>query len=195
MISMINSKEKISEYLDTSISCLSNLKDNIDSIEQLFNLINEIRLKQKRIYLIGNGGSSSTASHFVCDLNKTAKITGEKRTRAFALNDNSPYAFAILNDIGFHAVFEEQLKNYLDEGDLVIAISGSGNSKNIINAIKYANHLGAITFGLTGNDGGELKNICKHCLIVPSDKMYHIEDTHLLLNHIIAFLFVGYSYE
>ncbi len=191
----MNAKEKISEYLDDSLSCLSHLKDNIGSIEQLFNLINEIRSKEKRIYLIGNGGSSSTASHFVCDLNKTAKITGEKRIRSFALNDNSAHTFAISNDIGFHAVFEEQLKNFLETGDLIIAISGSGNSKNIINAIKYANSLGAITFGLTGNDGGELKKICKHCLVVPSDKMYHIEDAHLVLNHIIAFLFVGYSYE
>jgi len=195
MNNMNNSKDKITQYLENSISCLTLLKDSVDTIEQIFNLINKARTKKNRIYLIGNGGSSSTASHFVCDLNKTAKITGETRIRAFALNDNSPHVFAISNDIGFYAVFEEQLKNFLEKDDLVLAISGSGKSENIINAVKYANDLGAITIGLTGNDGGELKKLCNHCLVVPSDKMYHIEDTHLIINHIIAFLFVGYSYE
>jgi len=195
MNNMNNSKDKITQYLENSILCLTLLKDSVDTIEQIFNLINDARSKKNRIYLIGNGGSSSTASHFVCDLNKTAKISGETRIQAFALNDNSPHVFAISNDIGFHAVFEEQLRNFLEKGDLVLAISGSGKSENIINAVKYANEFGAITIGLTGNDGGELKKICNHCLVVPSDKMYHIEDIHLIINHIIAFLFVGYSYE
>jgi D-sedoheptulose 7-phosphate isomerase len=190
-----NFKLKISEYIDNSISILELLKKDNDMIEIIFNLIKNAQINKKRIYLLGNGGSSSTASHFVCDLNKTAKINGQNRIHSFALNDNIPHIFAISNDIGFDAVFEEQLKNFLDKGDIVIAISGSGNSKNILNAVKFANDSGAKTIGLTGFDGGKLKEICHHCLVVPSDKMYHIEDIHLVINHIITFLFVGYSYK
>ncbi len=188
--------EKIQEYLENSISCLNSLKsEHLDRIERIFNLVKESRINKRRIFLIGNGGSASTASHFVCDLNKTAKIKGLNRSQAFALNDNSPLVFAISNDISYDSVFEEQLKNFLEKDDLVIAISGSGNSENIIKAVNYANEKGAITIGLTGFNGGRLKKICKECLVVPSDKMYHIEDVHLTINHLITFLFVGYSYS
>jgi len=192
----LSATEKIQEYLENSISCLNSLKsEHSDSIERIFNLVKESRIKKRRIFLIGNGGSASTASHFVCDLNKTAKIKSLNRSQAFALNDNSPLVFAISNDISYDSVFEEQLKNFLEKDDLVIAISGSGNSENIIKAVNYANEKGAITIGLTGFDGGRLKKICKECLVVPSDKMYHIEDVHLTINHLITFLFVGYSYS
>ena len=147
--------EKIQEYLENSISCLNSLKSEYsDRIERIFDLVKESRIKKRRIFLIGNGGSASTASHFVCDLNKTAKIKGLNRSQAFALNDNAPLVFAISNDISYDSVFEEQLKNFLEKDDLVIAISGSGNSENIIKAVNYANENGAITIGLTGFDGG-----------------------------------------
>ena len=192
----MTTNEKIQEYLENSISCLNSLKSEYsDRIERIFDLVKEARIKKRRIFLIGNGGSASTASHFVCDLNKTAKIKGLNRSQAFALNDNSPLVFAISNDISYDSVFEEQLKNFLEKDDLVIAISGSGNSENIIKAVNYANENGAITIGLTGFDGGRLKKICNECLVVPSDKMYHIEDVHLTINHLITFLFVGYSYS
>ncbi len=192
----MTTNEKIQEYLENSISCLNSLKsEHSDTIEIIFNLVKESRIKKRRIFLIGNGGSASTASHFVCDLNKTAKIKGLNRSQAFALNDNAPLVFAISNDISYDSVFEEQLKNFLEKDDLVIAISGSGNSENIIKAVNYANEKGAITIGLTGFNGGRLKKICKECLVVPSDKMYHIEDVHLTINHLITFLFVGYHYS
>ncbi len=192
----MTASEKIQEYLENSISCLNSLKsEHSDTIERIFNLVKESRIKKRRIFLIGNGGSASTASHFVCDLNKTSKIKSLNRSQAFALNDNSPIVFAISNDISYDSVFEEQLKNFLEKDDLVIAISGSGNSENIIKAVNYANEKGAITIGLTGFNGGRLKKICKECLVVPSDKMYHIEDVHLTINHLITFLFVGYSYS
>jgi len=192
----MTTNEKIQEYLENSISCLNSLKSEYsDRIERIFDLVKESRIKKRRIFLIGNGGSASTASHFVCDLNKTAKIKGLNRSQAFALNDNAPLVFAISNDISYDSVFEEQLKNFLEKDDLVIAISGSGNSENIIKAVNYANEKGAITIGLTGFDGGRLKKICKECLVVPSDKMYHIEDVHLTINHLITFLFVGYHYS
>ena len=191
----MENKEKINQYLEASMNCLKLLKNQSDQIEKIFNIIKDCRKNKKRIFLIGNGGSSSTASHFVCDLNKTAKVQGLERSKAFALNDNSPHVFAIANDIGFEAVFKEQLKNFIEKGDVVIAISGSGNSTNIIKAVEYGKNSDAIIIGLTGYDGGKLKKFCHECLIVPSDKMYHIEDTHLMINHIITFLFTGYSYE
>lgn len=192
----MSASEKIQEYLGNSISCLNSLKeDHAETIERIFNLVKESRNKRRRIFLIGNGGSASTASHFVCDLNKTSKTQGINHSQAFALNDNSPLVFAISNDISFDAVFEEQLKNFLEKDDILVAISGSGNSENIIKAVNYANKIGAITIGLTGFDGGRLKKICSECLVVPSDKMYHIEDIHLTINHIITFLFVGYHYH
>lgn len=192
---MTDNGDKIIQYLDNSISCLNLLKKEIVTIEKIFQIISEARDKNKRIFLIGNGGSSSTASHFVCDLNKTARVKGINHSQAFALNDNSPNVFAIANDIGFESVFEEQLKNFLEKDDILIAISGSGSSKNILNAVNYANSSGAITIGLTGYDGGKLKELCKECLVVPSDKMYHIEDTHLTINHLITYLFAGYFYK
>jgi len=191
----MSASEKIQEYLENSISCLNSLKvDHAETIERIFNLVKESRNKRRRIFLIGNGGSASTASHFVCDLNKTSNIQGINHSQAFALNDNSPLVFAISNDISFESVFEEQLKNYLEKDDILVSISGSGNSANIIKAVNYANKIGAITIGLTGFDGGRLKKICSECLVVPSDKMYHIEDVHLTINHLITFLFVGYNY-
>ena len=188
-------KEKILEYLGNSINCINSLKDQTQTIENIFKLIKENREKKRRIFLIGNGGSASTASHFVCDLNKTAINQNYNRSQAFALNDNSPHVLAIANDIDFNSIFEEQLKNFLEKEDVVIAISGSGNSQNIIKAVNYANTIGAVTIGLTGFDGGKLKDLCHECLVVSSDKMYHTEDVHLMINHIITFLFTGYSYR
>lgn len=192
---MNENQEKILQYLDSSIKCLDQLKTHSEIIERIFHLVKKNREMKKRIFLIGNGGSSSTASHFVCDLNKTAKTENYNRAQAFALNDNSPHVFAIANDLGFDVVFEEQLKNFLEKDDIVIAISGSGVSENIVRAVRFANQIGAVTIGLTGFEGGKLKDLCTECLVVPSDKMYHIEDAHLLINHVITFLFTGYSYR
>jgi len=186
---------KISNYLDTSISTMELLKNDSQTIEAIYNAIKKCVDNGNRIFLLGNGGSAATASHFVCDLNKTATRKHLKKAKAFALNDNTPSVFAISNDIGFEHVFEEQLITLLDKNDIVIAISGSGNSENIINAVNFAKNLGSIVLGLTGFEGGKLKKLCDICLVIPSDKMYHIEDGHLLINHIITYLFTGYSYE
>ena len=192
---MSDEKEKVIQYIENSISVLNLLKSDVETINKIFQIIKDGRKNNHRIFLMGNGGSSSTATHFVCDLNKTSRTEGIKHSQAFALNDNIPSVFAISNDLGFEKVFEEQLKNFLQKNDIVIAISASGKSENIIKAVQYAKNTGAIIIGLTGFDGGKLKEYCVECLIVKSDKMYHIEDIHLIINHIITYLFTGYSYR
>ena len=191
----MDTKSKIDNYLSNSIDILESLKQKSDTIEQIFTIIHDARQNKKSIFLFGNGGSSSTASHFVCDLNKTSKTQDILDARAFSLNDNAPHIFAIANDLGYDKIFEEQLKNSLSTGDVVIAISGSGNSSNVLNAVRYAKNHNATVIGLTGFDGGELKTLCDQVLIVPSDKMFHIEDCHLIINHILTYLFTGYDYQ
>jgi len=191
----VDPRNQIDNYLSTSIDILTSLKQDSDTIEKIFTIIRDARQNKKSIFLFGNGGSASTASHFVCDLNKTSKVPGIINASAFSLNDNIPHVSAIANDLGYDKIFEEQLKNFLSPGDVVIAISGSGNSPNVLNAVRYAKNHDAIVIGLTGFDGGELKTLCDQALIIPSDKMFHIEDSHLVINHIITYLFTGYNYK
>ena len=135
---------------------------------------------------MGNGGSASTASHFVNGLSQGATVEGKMRFRAIGLTDNIPNILAYANDLGYENIFVEQLINLLHEGDIVIGISGSGNSKNVIKAIEYANKHRAITIGLTGYDGGELKKIVDYSIHVPCNFMEIVEDIHLAISHLIA---------
>ena len=176
----------IERYLDESINCLKHMKEMKLQIEKIGEIIKNARDNKNKIFLIGNGGSASTASHFVCDLNKTSTMSNKERLRAISLVDNMPLVSAYSNDISFNSIFLEQLKNFLSSGDIVIAISGSGNSKNIIEAVSYAKENGAIVIGLTGFEGGVLKSKCDECLVIPSNSMYRIEDMHLMLNHIFT---------
>lgn len=176
----------IEKYLEESINCLKHMKQMKLQIEKISQIIKNARDNKNKIFLIGNGGSASTASHFVCDLNKTSTMSNKERLRAISLVDNMSLVSAYSNDVSFTSIFLEQLKNFLSPRDIVIAISGSGNSKNIIDAVSYAKEHGAIIIGLTGFEGGALKSKCDECLIIPSNSMYRIEDMHLMLNHIFT---------
>ena len=190
-----HSSDKIIEYLDEHVICLNELKKQKTTIYNIFKKIKKCANTNNRIFLIGNGGSASTASHFMCDLSNSVKLKKQKKIRAVALNDNVSKMLAIANDFGFEHLFENQLKEDMEKGDILIAISTSGNSKNILKAVKYANSIGGITIGLTGSKGKSLAKICNVSIKVPTDKVYQIEDIHLVLNHIITFLFMGYSYR
>ena len=142
------------------------------------------------IFVIGNGGSGSNASHFTEDIGKgTLKLPEDltnddkKRFRILSLTDNTPYILAWGNDEGFERVFVEQLKNLATPGDLLIAISGSGNSKNIVAAVEWANRSGLTTFGCTGFAGGKLRSLAHHGLHVPLDDMGIVETLHLAAFH------------
>src|ERR1700688_719885 len=140
----------------------------------------------RTVFLCGNGGSAALASHFACDLGKgTAYCNGGKRFRVLALTDNLPTLTAWANDFGYEHVFSEQLKNFVQPTDVVFAISGSGNSKNILNALQAAREAGAITVGLSGFQGGAMKSLCDLCVVVPSNDMQIIEDLQLALAHSI----------
>lgn len=167
---------------------LNRLKQTIDriSIEEL-NILMNILVKAKdegrTIFIMGNGGSAATASHYVCDFNKGVSFNQERKFRFICLNDNIPTLMAYANDLSFEDIFVEQLKNYFKEGDIVLGISGSGNSKNVIKAIEYANNNGGITAGLTGYNGGKLKDLVKHSVHIPIDDMQITEDLHMVLDH------------
>ena len=145
--------------------------------------------KGRFVFIIGNGGSGSNASHFCEDLGKCSLTRADfdnerkKRLRVLSLTDNTPYIMAWANDEGFDRVFSEQLKNLASAGDLLIAISGSGNSPNILRAVDWANRHGLTTFGCTGFNGGKLRSLAQHSLHVPLDDMGIVESIHLAAFH------------
>jgi len=151
----------------------------------------EARETGKQIFVIGNGGSAAAASHMVCDFNKNTREAGKKRMRAICLNDNTPSVLAYANDEGYDIIFSEQLLSLGQSGDILIAISGSGNSANIIKAIETARQMNIKVIGLTGFKGGKMKELTDICLVVPNDSMEMIEDVHLIINHILAGLLRG----
>lgn len=174
-------------FINSYISALKSTLDNLDrkSIIKLVNLLKKASLEKKQVFIFGNGGSASTASHFVCDINKGASFQRELKHRVICLNDNIPTLLAYSNDVGYDDVFVEQLKNFLDDGDLVIGISGSGNSGNVIKAIEYANTKGNVTIGITGFNGGLLKEKAFYNINVPVADMQIAEDIHLIVVHIL----------
>jgi D-sedoheptulose 7-phosphate isomerase len=157
-----------------------------DPINQIANALMKAYESGGMVYLFGNGGSASLASHFACDLGKgTASCNGGKRFRALALTDNVPTLTAWANDARYEDVFSEQLRNIVEPQDVAFAISGSGNSKNVLNALQVARAAGATTVGISGFLGGAMKSQCDICVVVPSDNMQIIEDLHLAMAHAI----------
>ena len=155
-----------------------------EEINKFINMLLDARDTDKQIFIMGNGGSASTASHFCCDFNKGSSYGFNKRFKFICLNDNVPGMMAYANDVSYDDVFVEQLKNFFNPGDYVIGISGSGNSKNVLKAIEYANANGGITIGLTGFNGGKLKQICTHSVNMNVDDMQISEDLHMVMDHL-----------
>lgn len=158
--------------------------------EKIDRVINDLMFaydRGKHIFIFGNGGSAALASHFACDLGKGTIVSsnGQKRFRVMALTDNVPLMTAWANDSCYEQIFAEQLRNFLTPGDVAFAISGSGNSPNILRGLEVARSHGARTIGLTGFEGGKMKSLCDVCVILPSDNMQIIEDFHLSVTHAI----------
>ncbi|MDD5288781.1 MAG: SIS domain-containing protein [Dehalococcoidales bacterium] len=177
-------REIISNYLEDLRTVISKIP--MHDVLQVVDVINEARENGKSIYIFGNGGSAATASHFACDLAKGAIRSNTRRIRALALTDMVPLLSAWANDSAYEFVFSEQVENYVEFGDIVIAISGSGNSLNVLNGVAAARAKGAITIGLTAFDGGHLKNMVDTAIVVPVFSMEQAEDIHLMLEHIIT---------
>ena len=140
----------------------------------------------KCVWIIGNGGSAANASHMMNDLCKCTLVEGQPRFRALALTDNVPLITAIANDVEYAEIFVEQLRTHLKKGDVLIALSGSGNSSNIVRAVEYAKEAGALTIGLCGQSGGKLAETADLSVLVPAARIGQQEDGHLILGHAIA---------
>ena len=168
------------------------LRIDFSEVKALAEAINECYENGRIVFICGYGGSGSNASHFCEDLGKGTLLRKDfdndkkKRLRVLSLTDNTPYILAWGNDEGFDRVFVEQLKNLYTPGDLLIAISGSGNSPNILRAVDWANNNGIKTFGCTGFDGGQLRKLSQQCFHVPLDDMGIVESVHLAAFHWIV---------
>lgn len=146
-----------------------------------------------KIFTMGNGGHANTAAHMINDIAKhttssddKGKFVSDKRFKTMCLNDSVSFVTGIANDVGFDYIFSEQLNNWCNPGDVVIGVSGSGNSPNVLNAFKVAKQLGATSICFSGKGGGKSKEAADICIVVPSDKMVQVEDVHLAINHAIA---------
>ena len=181
----MNLKNSITSYIDEQQRCMTLLKSNSDKINDICNQLLNARNKRKNIFVFGNGGSGSTASHFVSDLLKTAIVKKEKRFKAISLTDNVPVILAWSNDVSYDDVFIEQLKNHFSKGDILIGFSGSGNSKNIIKSLKFGKENNAYCIGFTGKSGGKMNKFCDICLKVPSQDMLTIESQDIMICHCI----------
>ncbi len=166
--------------------------DRIDTsrVEQAIEWFREARDGSKHIFVCGNGGSASTASHFTCDIVKGASYNRDTRFRIMALTDSLPTLTAYSNDVGYDCIFVEQLKNFAQPGDLVMCISGSGNSPNVVRTMEYANSIGCKTIALTGRDGGQLGPLAQLNIQVAVPHMGRIEDAHMVVCHMIAYHFM-----
>ena len=176
----------VEDYLNAQMSCVSNLKESSQIIKDIFQKLISARDSDHTIYIMGNGGSASTATHFTSDLLKTSIIKNKKRFKANSLSDNIPVVLAWANDDEYNNIFLGQLENFLKKDDIVIGFSGSGNSENVIRAIEFANTNNATTISFTGKGGGKLSKISQINLAVPSDEMLTIETMHLLICHLIV---------
>ncbi len=173
----------LNSYFDDVIQTIGKMP--IATMEKIVTALMEAYESSRTIYLFGNGGSAALASHFACDLGKGASNGSSKRFQALAFTDNVPMMTAWANDARYEDIFAEQLINFVRRDDVTFAISGSGNSPNVLKALKVAREAGAFTIGLTGFQGGDMKDLCDLCLTVPSENMQIIEDLHLSVTHAV----------
>ena len=176
-------KDDIISFLNKEKKCTEKISEKHGDIKKIIDVLINARDKGNSIYVIGNGGSGSTASHFVSDLLKTAITNDSNRFKAISLVDNVAVNLAWSNDVSYECIFSEQLKNFLADGDIVIGFSGSGNSKNIVNAFEYAKTKGTICIAISGMSGGKISKLADISLIIPSNDMLIIESMHILICH------------
>lgn len=179
-------KNLIKSYFDREIEVIKRL--NIEDINAAVQAIWAAYEREATIYIFGNGGSAATASHYVCDFNKGISEKKEKKFNFICLNDNYPMMMAVANDISYDEVFRYPLINKLKPTDLVIGISGSGNSKNVIRAVEYAKEIGTPVVGITGYRGGKLKELADYHMDVMEDDMQISEDLHMIFDHMMYFV-------
>lgn len=159
---------------------------DLNELERIAAVLRLARRTARRIFIFGNGGSAATASHMACDLSKTAASPGHPRLNAIALTDNVPLITAIANDLDYEDIFVEQMITLWQEGDVALGISASGNSANVLKAIRFANEHGGETIGFTGFGGGELAELAALRVVLSSRDYGVVEDIHSVLNHMLT---------
>ena len=159
---------------------------SLSHLQQVIRLIERAYLDNHRMFIMGNGGSAATASHFALDLAKNTIMPGAPRLKAISLTDHVPLITAWSNDTAYEHVFAEQLANMIEPGDIAIGISTSGNSPNVINALHLARQIGATTVGLLGAEGGKIKDIVDAYVLAPGQNIEQEEDAHMILAHVIT---------
>lgn len=176
--------DEVHEYINEVKLTLDRL--DTEPVREAIAILHKARLNRQQIFIMGNGGSASTASHFVCDLAKNTRHAEWPDFRVIGLADNMAIFSAYGNDEGYENVFAQQLASLVQPGDVVIGISTSGNSPNVLKAIALANETGAMTIGFTGFDAGQLGSMVDLHIHVPSSCIEHVEDIHLMLEHLIT---------
>ncbi len=178
----------IKSFAKTYIENIKSSLDTLDlnSIERIVDVLWTAYLNDKQVFIMGNGGSASTSSHFACDLSKGTVVKGRKRLRVICLNDNTALITALSNDLNYDDVFKEQLKNLVNPDDVVIVMTASGNSPSVLKAVECARENDAISLGFIGFDGGKLSPLVDERIIVGSNSYGNIEDIHLVLVHMIS---------
>ena len=179
--------ELIETYLEQEIDIMKRI--DVSAVNEVLNLLEAGMKREATIYVFGNGGSAATASHFQNDFNKGVSEHIDKKFRFLCLNDNIATIMAVANDIGYEEVFRFQLQGKIKKGDILMAISGSGNSPNVINAVEYGKKQGCKVVGLTGYSGGRLKELSDISLHVPINSMQITEDVHMIFNHLMMSVF------
>jgi D-sedoheptulose 7-phosphate isomerase len=176
------------QYRSRLIETLNQI--DVSKVAHAIDWLREARDQGRTVFVCGNGGSAATASHFVCDMLKGASYGREKRFKIIALNDSLPTLTAYSNDVSYDHAFVEQLKNFAAPGDVVMALSGSGNSANVLHAIEYGNSIGCRTIALSGRGGGKLGPLAHLDMQVQEGHMGRIEDAHMAICHMICYYFM-----
>ncbi len=176
-----------SSFIKNYLQDLHTLSESIsgEEFDTFITALTQAYQRETNIFVFGNGGCAVASSHFACDINKGVSYGKEKRFKIICLNDNIPIMMAYANDISYEDVFVEQLKNFLQPEDLVVGLSGSGNSMNVVKALQYANEHGAQTFALCGYGGGRLKEAAQQSLHVKSYDMQKVEDMYTIILHCV----------
>lgn len=176
--------DRVTEYLRDTERVIAELPTA--AITSAIEVLLSARRQRRHVFLIGNGGSAATASHLANDLTKAASVEGRFRIRAIALTDNVPLITAWSNDSSYDDVFVEQLRGLMEPRDVVLAISASGNSPNVIRALEFGRLHGAVMIGWTGRSGGKMRSLVDHCICAPSDDVGQIENAHMVLDHVFT---------
>lgn len=186
-----SSMEEFSDYLTKVKTILDRLP--LDRLKQICDILFQAYEDDRTIFIFGNGGSAALASHVACDIGKGTHapcptgrdMSGVRRIKVLSLTDNVPMISAWANDAAYEDIFWEQMDNFLQPRDVAFGISGSGNSPNVLKALRMARQRGAVTVGFSGFQGGKMKDLLDFGIIVPSDSMQQIEDAHLVLSHLV----------